>query len=111
MPIEHVRLVTQTPEAQSTSSPPAAESQASCPAVFCRWRNEGDPAICGAVISCEGVPAHFKSAHGIKRVNETTPVVCRWEGCYAQVVRKNFVRHIRQCRGHLGHIRDKGHMS
>ena len=108
IPTGHVRQVIQTSEAQLASSPTATQSaQASCPAAFCRWRDEGAPGICGSVVSCEGVPSHFRNIHGIKNMEKSELVGCRWEGCFVEVTRKNFVRHVRG--RHLDHTRDKGH--
>ncbi|KAN0075414.1 hypothetical protein V8E55_011437 [Tylopilus felleus] len=104
--------VKQIPQGQSASSSTANRTavpkiKVSCPAAPCLWFCEGRvPKICGVAISCEDVPTHFK-LHGIKTISEEKEVPCIWENCFANIVRKNFVRHIREC--HLGHVRDKGH--
>ncbi|KAN0075411.1 hypothetical protein V8E55_011434 [Tylopilus felleus] len=86
--------------------PAAQNNRAPCPIAFCQWR-DGPLQVCGVEISCENVPAHFKEIHGIKMIHESCVIGCRWQGCQAQPVRKNFARHIRE--SHLNHTRDKGH--
>ncbi|KAH0830335.1 hypothetical protein J3R83DRAFT_1727 [Lanmaoa asiatica] len=89
-------------------SPTATQSsQASCLGTICRWHDESASGVCGAVILCKDVPAHFKDIHSIKGINESVPVKCKWEECSAAGMRKYFSRHIREC--HLGHSRKKGH--
>ncbi|KAH0826156.1 hypothetical protein J3R83DRAFT_5575, partial [Lanmaoa asiatica] len=69
----------------------------------CQWTGEGNPDMCGAGITCESVPTHFKSTHGVRKLKGDTSIHCCWEGCDKWVRRKGFVRHIREC--HLNHIR------
>ncbi|KAG8217271.1 hypothetical protein J3R82DRAFT_5364 [Butyriboletus roseoflavus] len=111
VPTEHVRQVMRTADEQFASArmPPTATqsgAQASCWGTLCRWPDESAPGICGAMILCNYVSAHFKY-HSIKDINESESVQCRWEQCFAVVGRKNFVRHVREC--HLGHSRGWGH--
>ena len=112
-PIQHVRQVAQIPEtaqlAEAHPLVPAAQSAHSCSATaFCQWAGKGNSGTCGAHITCESVPAHFRGTHGIRKLKADTLIECWW-GCHKRVKRKFFVRHIREC--HLGHHREKRHPS
>lgn len=76
---------------------------------FCQWPGAGDSVACGAQLSCKTVPAHFRNIHNIRRINEEELVSCQWPGCHKTLMRKSFVRHIREC--HLNHPRIMKHRS
>ncbi|KAN0075413.1 hypothetical protein V8E55_011436 [Tylopilus felleus] len=108
-PIEPVRQIKQSQDKRSASSSTTTQKEdpkihAPCPIASCRWLHGGW--ICMTAISCKNVSSHFK-LHGIRYMHEEEEIPCRWEGCFANVFRKNFVRHICEC--HLHHVRGKGH--
>ncbi|KAF8125191.1 hypothetical protein EV363DRAFT_1351929, partial [Boletus edulis] len=73
----------------------------------CQWIGMGNSGTCNVHITSESAPAHFRKFHGINRLNEDILVCCLWEGCFKQLKRKYFVRHIRE--HHLGCRRKKKH--
>ncbi|KAI9453942.1 hypothetical protein HD554DRAFT_2152209 [Boletus coccyginus] len=75
----------------------------------CQWTGVGVSEPCDVPITYQNVPAHFRDTHGIKRMNEDVLISCWWGECRKRVIRKNFVRHIREC--HLDHCRKKRHPS
>ncbi|KAI9457908.1 hypothetical protein HD554DRAFT_2140909 [Boletus coccyginus] len=75
----------------------------------CQWPGAGNSVTCGAQLTCKTVPAHFRKTHNIRRINEEELVSCQWPGCHKTLMRKSFVRHIREC--HLDHPRKMKHRS
>ena len=73
--------------------------------VSCRWTHEDRVGTCGAEISYDTIPTHFRQAHDIKDLQEGVKIYCYWEGCQRWITRKSFVRHVRE--RHLGHHRRK----
>ncbi|KAI9460380.1 hypothetical protein HD554DRAFT_2133395 [Boletus coccyginus] len=70
---------------------------------LCRWTGVDDSNACNAQITCSNVPIHFRNTHGVRKMNESDPISCQWDGCHRRFIRKNFVRHIRE--RHLDHPR------
>ncbi|KAL4072450.1 hypothetical protein V8B97DRAFT_2023592 [Scleroderma yunnanense] len=58
---------------------------------------------CAMIISCNTVAAHFRDNHNIVDMSRKDYIVCQWPGCLKQVLRHNFVRHVRE--RHLCHQR------
>lgn len=76
----------------------------SCPSQRCLYIRDGSE--CGESITCSTAPEHFSAMHGIKDMMRSTKIVCKWQDCGYEVLRHNFVRHIRE--SHMGHKRRAG---
>ncbi|KAI6110806.1 hypothetical protein EDD16DRAFT_1555826 [Pisolithus croceorrhizus] len=77
-----------------------------CPSTLC-LQTDTEGYECCEYLNCAEVPEHFKRAHGIDNLPRDRLLVCNWQGCGSQVIRHNYVRHIREC--HLKHDRTLGH--
>ncbi|KAL4078790.1 hypothetical protein V8B97DRAFT_1933475 [Scleroderma yunnanense] len=59
--------------------------------------------LCGTIINCITVAAHFRDGHGLVDLRRKDRVICEWSGCSKKISRHNFVRHVRE--KHLRHRR------
>ncbi|KAI6038122.1 hypothetical protein EDC04DRAFT_2038357 [Pisolithus marmoratus] len=69
------------------------------PGIECRWRND-DGEICMAPIIPDHCAHHFSDVHGIRDMAWHFKVICRWCPSEKVVLRKNFVRHMREVHLH-----------
>lgn len=84
---------------------PAGQNQFShCPPRLCLYRRGSNE--CGQSISCNTAPKHFADVHNIKGMARNVPIFCEWRSCGKQVLRNNFIRHVREA--HMGHERNQG---
>lgn len=77
-----------------------------CPPLRCQCLGPND-IVCEQVVTCYSAPEHFRAVHGIKDAARNVPIHCRWVDCNQQVLRHNFLRHVRET--HLKHNRNNGH--
>ncbi|KIM61827.1 hypothetical protein SCLCIDRAFT_856850 [Scleroderma citrinum Foug A] len=68
----------------------------------CRYPNSSG-GLCGEIISCSTMSAHFHERHGIVNLPRNYHLTCQWCGCLKSISRHNFVRHVRE--QHLFHSR------
>ncbi|KAI6046768.1 hypothetical protein EDC04DRAFT_1248615 [Pisolithus marmoratus] len=77
-----------------------------CPWTFC-LNTDPEGWECLELINCDTAPDHFKNKHGITNMGREVELVCVWQGCGRQVIRHNYIRHIRE--HHLQHHRELAH--
>lgn len=97
---------TPSQESATTDNQRTQKKYDRCPSTLClQTDTEGNE--CLGYLNCAEVPAHFRDFHGIKNLDRNHLLACNWQRCGSQVIRHNFVRHIREC--HLKHDRILGH--
>lgn len=82
------------------------DEYASCPPIRCLCMGP-EGRVCLQYINCGVISAHFKDVHGIKDLTRRCLLDCTWRDCGRQVMRHNYVRHIRE--RHLKHGRKSVH--
>ncbi|KAI6019591.1 hypothetical protein F5J12DRAFT_478716 [Pisolithus orientalis] len=81
---------------------PRINKYINCPPTNCLYPGP-DGKCCLQEVTYATAADHF-IIHGITKKSRDEVIPCQWEGCSAEVVRHNFIRHIRE--RHLGHKRE-----